>query len=174
MNFDAIRDFLKYTMTFALAGWGYTQKALGTKDTFFGAPEAVTLWVTVFVFAAFLLCLLFGVFYLSGMTGMASLSKRAAEFEAERHALDAARLFRGEDPVAEVEGEAANRAAMLEYEKTAERNASWHFGLLGAAYFGAGILFVENLFDGPPASPDCAVRYEDGALVVETACTEQS
>ena len=174
MNFDAIRDFLKYTMTFALAGWAYTQAALGAPDAFFGASPDVARWIGGAVLVAFLASILLGLFFLSGTTGMASFARRAEEYERARQAMNAARLFRGEDPIDAVAGEPENRAEMARYERSAERNARWHFRTLGLAFAGAGLLFVAALVDGSGPDPDCTLAFDAGALVVDRTCLEDT
>ncbi len=171
MDFKALQDFVKYTMVLALAGLGFAQATITVRDTlFFVGPEGATILMagaTLFFFAASFVA---GLFFLSGMAGLATLDARKEDFEKERAQRDRA-LDRGNQGLSKKSREEQQNERDIEtYRTAAQRNANWHFGFLGVAYVAAAILFFENLIDGPDPAQSCSLSIVDGQISVPVTC----
>lgn len=181
MDHAASRDYLKYTLTLAGAGFAYTQGILKPNSSFFGweelgpwAARDVAQVIAVATLIVFLFAMGFAIMAISGGTGIDNLEAREKKLGRTLELENSARAVRGEDPLPPGDDLAAVRRQLAQHQSTFERNARLHVRFILGALTLVGVLFFEQIFDPEASRADCSIKLnEDGQAVIGAGCAER-
>ena len=181
LDLESHAKYISYTMTLAAVGFAYTDAGYDDGRTFFtletGDWNAASIVVTL-ALTFFLLTLIFGLFVLSGISGLNQLRPHEDELESEI----------GKEKIAQIisvgQKNKNNRSIYESLKKTKEKikkyngrirfYSAWHLICLIVGFSLSALLFIDSKIDPNPLPQKCQLEVDSsGNLVLPVACLPQ-